>query len=45
MLSGEGLGWSDGFTHGKWTYYRDRNEITPVDNSSEALLGILVPAL
>ena len=43
ILSGEGMGWSDGFTDGRWTYYRDRNEIVPSDGSSETLNEILVP--
>jgi hypothetical protein len=43
MLSGEGMGWSNGFTDGKWTFYRDRNEITPTDGSSEILMELLVP--
>lgn len=43
MLSGQGLGWSDEFAPGKWTYYKDRNEIVPADNQAKALLAVLAP--
>jgi hypothetical protein len=43
MLTGEGMGWSGDFANGEWTYYRDRNEIIPVDNRSQTLMAILVP--
>ncbi|MEJ2740279.1 MAG: FHA domain-containing protein [Dehalococcoidia bacterium] len=45
ILSGKGMGWSNGFADGKWTFYRDRNEIIPADSRSEALLEILVPEI
>lgn len=43
VVSGEGLGWSDGFSEGKWTFYRDRNDIIPANNNSEALMTLVVP--
>jgi pSer/pThr/pTyr-binding forkhead associated (FHA) protein len=43
ILSGEGLGWSEGFAPGKWTYYRDRNEVAPADNPAKDLMAVLAP--
>ncbi|HEX75182.1 MAG TPA: FHA domain-containing protein [Dehalococcoidia bacterium] len=41
-VSGYGLGWADGLTKGRWTYYRDTGEIIPRDSHSEALKKVLV---
>ncbi len=42
-LSGKGMGWSDRFTDGKWTYYRDRNELVPANSYSETLMTVVIP--
>ena len=40
-ISGNGLGWAEELTAGKWTYYRDRREIIPADKPATALKKIL----
>ena len=44
-ISGPDLGWEEGLTKGKSTYYRDRGEIIPAAARSEALKEILAGGL
>jgi len=41
-ISGMGLGWIDKLVAGTWTYYRDRNELMPVDEPGKALHKVIL---
>jgi hypothetical protein len=41
QIAGAGLGWSDKLTTGTWTYYQDKNEVTPVDEPAKSLQKML----